>query len=312
MFEKHRRRVAASVLGPQSRRHRRILTLDSLEERIVLSPTPTVYTVYLTTDNGATSAGFGSGTMGDLRYCINQADADPNPDGTDIEFAPSVFGTAQTIFLSSKLGTLDLADTATTTNGSPTTHGPMTIEGPDAGVTVSGGHKVGVFQVSAGVTASLSGLTITGGSATGSGGGLLNQGATTLTDCTLSGNSAAPVGNGGGLYSSGSITLTDCTLSGNSAGVLGGGLLTFGTATITDCTISGNSAGFGGGLYNFGTATITDCTVSGNSAGFGGGLYTRGSQPAALTDTIVAGNTGQNVPAISPRRLAGKSAARTT
>ena len=57
-----------------------------------------------------------------------------------------------------------------------------------------------MFQVDAGVTASISGLTITGGKTAGNGGGLYNDGGTvTLTNCTVSGNSASGNG-GGGLY----------------------------------------------------------------------------------------------------------------
>ena len=45
----------------------------------------------------------------------------------------------------------------------------------------------------------------------------------------------------------GTATLTDCTVSGNSAGIDGGGLINVGTATLTNCTVSGNSAGGNGG-----------------------------------------------------------------
>ena len=40
----------------------------------------------------------------------------------------------------------------------------------------------------------------------------------------------------------GTATLTNCTVSGNSAGIDGGGLSNDGTATLTNCTVSGNSA----------------------------------------------------------------------
>ena len=196
MLMMHRHRLPATEIGRRSRRNRRIFTLEGLEERVVLSPTiysPTIYAVNLTTDNGPTSAGSGSGTTGDLRYVINLADHNSNAGGSIIEFDSTVFATAQTITLSSSsgLGTLNLSETA----------GPEVINGPTAGVTVSGDQAVGVFQVSSGVTATLSGLTITAGSATGAtnqnGGGLYNDGTTTLTDCTVSGNSAD---SGGGLY----------------------------------------------------------------------------------------------------------------
>ena len=43
-------------------------------------------------------------------------------------------------------------------------------------MTVSGNNASRVFQVDAGVTASISGLTITGGNSSGGGGGVLNYG----------------------------------------------------------------------------------------------------------------------------------------
>ena len=100
----------------------------------------------------------------------------------------------------------------------------------------------------------------------------------TLTDCTISGNSAS---YGGGLNNHGTATLNGCTISNNTASSSGGGLQTFGgTLTLTDCTVSGNSAGSnGGGLYinNGGTLSLTDCTVSDNNAYNGGGLWSNGT-----------------------------------
>ena len=92
-----------------------------------------------------------------------------------------------------------------------------------------------IFTVAAGIEVSISGLTITGGSGGGifssgifsSGGGIANAGTLTLTDCTLSGNSATGIGNGngsgGGISNTGTLALTDCTLSGNTA-IAGGGI----------------------------------------------------------------------------------------
>ena len=236
--------------------HRRRPVLEVLEGRVVLS----TFTV-----NSLGDAGSGSNGSGDLRYCINQADA--NDQANTIVFDATVFGTPQTITLSgSQLG---LAGTG----------GIQTITGPAAGVTISGGGTSRVFQVDSGVSASISGLTITGGSTSGYGGGLYNEGTAKLTACTVSGNSAK---EGGGLFDSGSSERTA-------------------TLTLTDCTVSGNSAKEGGGLFNSSnskrnttTLTLTACTVSGNSAsGYSaGGLanyYT-----ATLTDTIVAGNTNSS------------------
>jgi hypothetical protein len=209
-----------------------------------------------------------------LREAVNVADVE---DGAlTISFDPTVFSAPQTITLT--LGQLELSDI----------EGPQTITGPSAGVLISGGGQSRVLQIDGGVTASLSGLTITDGSTTGSGGGLKNSGTTALTNCTLSGNSA---GSGGGVYNDGTVKITDCTIFGNSATTSGGGLDSVGTASVTECTVSGNSAEGGGGLSLGGNASLIGCTLSANYASAnGGGLDASGT--ANLKDTIVAGNTG--------------------
>jgi CSLREA domain-containing protein len=202
---------------------------------------------------------------------------------SSISFDKKAFKLAQTITLT---GTqLELSNTT----------GVETITGPKNGVTVSGGGLSRVFQVDRGVTASISGLTMTGGNS-GNGGALYNIGATILTNCTVSGNSASRFG--GGLYNVGTSTLTNCTVSGNSAGSVGGGLATASgsTSTLTNCTISGNAASGGGGVDVYGgAATLTNCTVSGNSASLGGGVYVgsyyyRGAT-TTLTNCTISGNT---------------------
>jgi hypothetical protein len=244
---------------------------------MVLSPT--IFTV-----NSTGSGTLGSGTSGTLPYVISQANANTNTDGSEIEFDPSVFSSQQTITLGA---TLVLSETT----------GPEVIDGPGAGLaTISGGGAVRVFEVESGVTASISGVTISRGSTTGPGGGLENYGAATLTGCTISGNSAGIDGDGGGLENDGTATLTGCTISGNSAGDVGGGLDNKGTMTLTNCTVSGNSARLsGGGLKNYGTATLTNCTVSGNSAGLFGGIDNLGST-VTIGNTIVAENSAPNAP----------------
>src|SRR4051794_37221194 len=178
---------------------RRLWALESLEGRALLSGNPTVYTVTDPSDSAA--------DMGSLRHAIAQANVDTNPDGSRIEFDPTVFSSPQTITLSS---TLELSGTA----------GPEVIEGPGAGlVTISGNQAVGVFQVDTGATADFTGLSISGGSAVdGRGGGIANRGTLTITSSTLSGNSAVRGGGGiagGGIANSGTLTITGSTLSGN-------------------------------------------------------------------------------------------------
>ncbi|MGO9915645.1 MAG: Ig-like domain repeat protein [Isosphaeraceae bacterium] len=103
---------------------------------------------------------------GDLRYCINQANADDQ--ANTIVFDSTLFSMPQTITVSGVQ--LALTDTG----------GTQTITGPAAGVTISGGAESPVYQVDPGVTASISGLTISGGgTSSGHGGGLANYGTAT-------------------------------------------------------------------------------------------------------------------------------------
>ena len=153
-----------------------------------------------------------------------------------ITFDPTVFATAQTIALTA--GQLELSNTS----------GTETIIGPAAGLTISGGDQNRIFQVDSSVTASISGLTITGGNSANYGGGLLNDGTLSLTDCTVSGNSASR--NGGGVDNSATAD-ADRLRGQRQLGRLWRGRENFGTLTLTDCTVSGNSASYGGGLFNF-------------------------------------------------------------
>src|SRR5262249_6283192 len=153
------------------------------------------------------------GSPGTLRYEIGQANATAGDNLINV----AVTGT---ITLS---GTqLELNDTS----GDP----KQTIEitGPGANLlSVSGNQASPVFQIDGGVTATISGLTITKGNSAGSanngGGGLFNEGTLTLTNCTVSGNTClgpdtvATIG-GGGLFNEGTVMLTNCTVSGNTSG----------------------------------------------------------------------------------------------
>jgi hypothetical protein len=222
-----------------------------------------------------------------LRQAVNLADV--LGAAAAISFDPTAFAAHQTIALTG--GPLELSDTG----------GLQTITGPAAGLTLDAGGQSRVFQVDGGVNASLSGLTLTGGSTGSLGGGLVDYGTATLTACTITGNSAGLLGGGVAVYLGATATLTGCTISGNSA--YDGGLLTGGTTTLTACTISGNSAGHGGGLDNIvGTATLTACTIGGNSAclsgggtltftGTGGTITISGESGAGSTDVFTVGKS---------------------
>ncbi len=134
----------------EARRRRRMRpTLMALEDRRLLS----TFTVTSTLDNGS---------VGTLRWAVGQANSAGGAE--TIAFDQKVFKTPQKITLT---GTqLELTDTT----------GTETITGPAAGVTVSGGGLSRVFQIDGGVTASISGMTITGGNAfSGNGGSFCNH-----------------------------------------------------------------------------------------------------------------------------------------
>ena len=122
--------------------------------------------------------------------------------------------------------------------------------------------------------------TLSGNSATGGGGAILNipflfAPSATLSDCTLSDNSADL---GGAIFNdaSSTTTLTDCRLIDNQARSAGGAVDNYvaTTSRLTNCVLSGNRAGLNGGaiyLWTGATAVLTNCTLSVNSAGVQGG-----------------------------------------
>jgi CSLREA domain-containing protein len=177
----------------------------------------------------------------------------------------------------------------------------VTVAGSGARATVidaGGGDRV--FDVKAGLTASISDVTITGGFVDGNGGGIASAGSLTLVRDTVAGNSAllASNGNGGAIDSAGTLTLSETEISGNAA-YNGGGINFGGTLSLTNSTVSGNTAGGPGSNGNGGgisgsagaTLTATGATIVGNSAfnglGSGGGIS---ASMATLGGTIVANN----------------------
>ncbi len=176
----------------------------------------------------------------------------------------------------------------------------LTIQGAGTGTTViNGGGIDRVFHIdpfSAGISVTISEMTITGGNpgSNHSGGGILNNNTAilSLTNVTVSGNTAATA-FGGGILNAGTATLTHVTIAGNT----GGGIRNVGPATLTNVTISGNtSSGFAGGIINIGSAatlSLTDVTVSGNTATLdGGGILNNGGTLTLTRVTIAANTTG--------------------
>jgi len=202
-------------------------------------------------------------------------------------------------------GTITLGSVLTVGTSNLTVDGDLDNNGtPD--ITLSGGNAVKVMQVNGSVTGLLlDGLTLSGGRASSSGGGMTNAGSsTTFKNGVISGNTALE-SYGGGLYNAGTLTLINSTVSGNSvthtamgANGQGAGATNAGTLTLINSTVSGNTASVhGGGLYNMtGTLKLINSTVSGNHAGGEGGGLIAGSGSVTLTNSTVTNNNGQTFP----------------
>jgi hypothetical protein len=156
-----------------------------------------------------------------------------------------------------------------------------TIDGSGQDVTISGDNRVRVLTISAGISLTLEGLTITDGRASVDNGGVLNfYGTLTVNHCNFVGNS------GGAIYNNhGSVTVSNSTFSENDA-ARGGGIRNYGDGTVTVC--NGSFTSNSGGIANFrGTLTVSDTTFSGNRAG---GIYNdRGT--VIVTNSSFAGNS---------------------
>jgi hypothetical protein len=171
----------------------------------------------------------------------------------------------------------------------------VTIDGSAApGLTISGNNASRVFQVAAGVTASISDVTISDGAGAPQGGGILNFGTLNLTRVVVSNNTESSAGpadfqlGGGGIYNGDGATLNlvDSTVSGNATlGQPGGGIYGFfnSTINITNSTVSGNVAGdVAGGLRSLGNTNVVNSTFTGNvsTTWHGGAMF--------LTDGLVS------------------------
>ena len=205
--------------------------------------------------------------------------------------ADTIFLTAGTFTLSiggqgensAFMGDLDITDS-------------LSITGAGSGLSIVDANALDrIFEVRAGVAATIEDVTIRGGvmlSNDWGGGVLIDNGASlNLTRAVVTGNST---GSGAGIYNYGTLVATDTIISNNTGSDWGGGLYNDrGNVTLNRVTMSGNTAGKdGGGINNAGSGasmTLTNVTLSGNIAtGNGGGLWT--NQSLTATNATIAFN----------------------
>jgi hypothetical protein len=293
-------------------------------DTVTSSPTPTAsltVTITPTVTNTATSTPTSS-------VCVeNTNDSGYNSLREKIQNAAS----GATICFNSSLSgqTITLASTLTIDKD-------ITMDGSVLAlpVTISGNNTVSVFIVNPGVTVTIKGLAVKDGNPTyysgGSyyGGGVVNSGSLTITNCLF--GSGSDIYNNGmltiisstlsdqgkSIYNNGTLTITGSTFSRNSLGIDNKATMTVtnsifsnnlsgihngGPAQVTNSIFSDNWAGrsIGGGIYNYNTLTVTGSTFSNNMADGGGGIYNIGTLNVKTStflnnwaDSMFGGNGG--------------------
>ncbi len=285
---------------PLSARPRTRLGLEYLEDRLVPATVIDVTTL---------SDGTGPGT---LRSAINQANTDGDP--TNV-INLTVAGT----YHIGQLGALSIF-----TNANANQSGlSLTIQNASGGnVAISGDNLTRVLDINPGdITpannvvlgaVTINGITIENGlaqpgdGATGSGGGIRDEGPVdlTLNNAAVIDSSASADGGGIAMENAAStrwkLTLNNTLIANNHAGDAGGGVDEDGTGAVVvnGSTIVGNTTlNQGAGIWldaiNGGTAnlTITDTLVFENSAGMlAGGLGNAGNGAVSILNSTIESN----------------------
>jgi hypothetical protein len=149
-------------------------------------------------------------------------------------------------------------------NGLPVVSTPITISATGATITRSSSVAFRIGEVSATGELALNHLTLTGGHAQDGSNGAVSGGSD--GDCVPSDAADGGVGSsGGGIFNAGTLTVTNSSVTGNSAGSGGDG------AASDDCIGSnggsggdagdGGAGGIGGAIANAGTARGNNSTI---------------------------------------------------
>src|SRR4051812_2334733 len=149
----------------------------------------------------------------------------------------------------------------------------LTITGALSSTTlIDGGQLDRVFDIFGGANVTLVGLTIQHGDSglNGQGGAVRNAGNLTLQSSAVISSTAAEF-SGGGIASNGALSLINSTIAGNSAHT-GGGVENAGALKIDQSLIRQNaSESSGGGIASLsGTLAISDSSIISNTSELGG------------------------------------------
>jgi hypothetical protein len=263
------------------------------------------YTVTTTGDDATPAACTAGGTSGTfncntLRDAVNASNA---AGGNTINFASGVHGV---IRVTGGVMTVDNSNGLTITGPGA---GTLTISGDanNDGRADSGDSQIFGITTDGGDTDTISGLTLTDGYTTGSGGAVdvADDAPVDLVDDTITDSTAAGTGSGGAVSTNGKLSVTGSTITGNTApGGVGGGIDAdaAGKLSVASSIVSGNSSGTsGGGVYSANKygLDISGSTIAGNTSASGGGVEIRGytgkyfetpPNPIAITGSTIADN----------------------
>jgi CSLREA domain-containing protein len=163
-------------------------------------------------------------------------------------------------------------------------------------ITLDGANAVRVFEVNAGVTATINALTITRARGAIYGGGIYNYGTLTVTNCWFVANTS--INGGAALRNNGTMVVADSIFTGNSGnGGWGGAILNDRVMTVRHSTFTGNTigTGAGGAIANINSSTliVIDSTLTDNHAGDGGGIFNHYG-PLTVLNSTFAGNSARS------------------
>ncbi len=227
-----------------------------------------VVTTLTDENNGTVLSTAGTGTS--LREAIDFANRNPGEDTITVDLA----------------GTIQLNGTQL-----PSLTQNVTLTGSRAGVRVDAGGQSRVLQVAPGVQASVTRMTLANGRAD-LGAGVLNAGTLSLSESTVSGNTATS--EGAGIFNSGNLSLTNSTVTNNSAGVAGGGIKNTGSLTVLHGTISGNTADLGGGITSAASGPGQPGVTTLNNSIVGGNFQSDGITPNDLAGSTPVSSTSRS------------------
>jgi hypothetical protein len=164
---------------------------------------------------------------------------------------------------------------------------PVTLDGH--GFTITQTCESNVIVQNALGALSVRDVTITGGDAQGSGGGIFALGDLTVDGSVIENNRATAAG--GGLVANGAVVVRSSSVVGNGSGLGGGGIQGNLDVTVSDSDVSNN---LNGGIATNPSAsahlTVTNTTVDHNTlAGLGGGIFSGGD--ATLVYVTITDNS---------------------